>query len=136
MSETAAPNPYLYAWLTLFRGMSKYFRFECEGFENLRTRTSLLVGYHGSPFPVDVFMLSTRVHDELGYILPAIWLRTWGEIPVLRSMVRALSGFLSEPNSAEMQSLIREGKHLVVLPGGSREGMKPFWRRYRLEWGD
>jgi 1-acyl-sn-glycerol-3-phosphate acyltransferase len=116
--------------------MSKYFRFECEGFDNLRTQSSLIVGYHGSPFPVDVFMLSARVHDELGYMLPAIWLRTWGQIPGLRTMVPALSGFLSEPNAEEMKTLVSQGKHLVVLPGGSREGMRPFWRRYRLEWGD
>lgn len=136
MSSSNGGNPYLTAWLTLFRGMSKYFRFECEGFEHLRACASLIVGYHGSPFPVDVFMLSTRVYDELGYMLPAIWLRTWGNVPMLRAMVPALSGFLSEPSPEEMDALIRERKHLVVLPGGSREGMRPFWRRYRLEWGD
>lgn len=136
MSDGARQNPYLATWLTVFRGLSKYFRFECEGFDNLRTRSSLIVGYHGSPFPVDVFMLSARVHDELGYMLPAIWLRTWGQVPVLRAMVPALSGFLSEPDAEDMETLIRERRHLVVLPGGSREGMRPFWRRYRLEWGN
>ena len=35
----------------------------------------------------------------LGYMLPAIWLRAWGRIPVLRSMVPALSGFLSPRGS-------------------------------------
>jgi 1-acyl-sn-glycerol-3-phosphate acyltransferase len=135
MTEQDDFNPYLSGWLFLFRTLSKYFRFECEGFEHLRTSTSLIVGYHGSPFPVDVFMLSARVHDELGYMLPAIWLRTWGRIPVLRSMVPALNGFLAEPTPPEMAVLIRRRQHLVVLPGGSREGMRPFWRRYELEWG-
>jgi 1-acyl-sn-glycerol-3-phosphate acyltransferase len=132
----APPNPYLTVWLGTFRFFSRYFRFECEGFDNLRGRPALIVGYHGSPFPVDVFMLSVRVHDELGYMLPAIWLRTWGQLPILRQMVVALSGFLGEPGPDEMRTLVDTGKHLVVLPGGSREALRPFWRRYRLDWGD
>lgn len=132
----ARGNPYLALWLLTFRSFSRYFRFDCEGFENLRGKSCLVVGYHGSPFPVDVFMLSVKVYDELGYMLPAIWLRTWGSAPVLRQMVPALSGFLGEPSPDAMRDLIDQGKHLVLLPGGSREGLRPFWRRYRLDWGD
>jgi len=51
-------------------------------------------------------------------------------------MVPALSGYLGEPPPDAMRDLIGQGKHLVLLPGGSREGLRPFWRRYRVDWGD
>ncbi len=136
MLRTFRENPYLGAWLAMFRAFSRYFRFQCEGFEHLRGPPSLIVGYHGSPFPVDVFMLSVKIYDELGYMLPAIWLRAWGQLPLLRNMVPALDGYLGEPSAEAMQKLVRDGKHLVVLPGGSREGLRPFWRRYQVDWGD
>ena len=60
--------PYLKIWLATFKAFSRYFRYEVEGFEHLRdTRSALVVGYHGGPWAFDLFMLSVRMYEELGY---------------------------------------------------------------------
>lgn len=125
------------AWLGWFGLLRRYFRFRVDGFQHLcGGRSALLVGYHGMPHPLDVFMLSVEVERRLGYVLPAVWLDTWGRLPLLREMVPALNGFVGPPTPADMRALVASGRHLVVLPGGSREGLRPFWRRGRLEWGE
>lgn len=134
--STIPPHLYRRAWLAWFGLLRRYFRFQVEGFEHLcGGRSALLVGYHGMPHPLDVFMLSVEVERRLGYVLPAIWLDSWGKLPLLREMVPALNGFLGRPGPDEMRDLLACGRHLVVLPGGSREGLRPFWRRYTLDWG-
>jgi len=127
---------YLAAWLTGFRLASRYFRYECEGFEHVRAGPALLVAYHGRPHPADVFMLSVRIYDELGYMLPAVWATTWGEVPALRGLVSALGGFYGEPSAEQMARLIAEGRHLVVCPGGTREALRPAWQKTHVDWGE
>ena len=123
------------AWLRLFRLAQRYFRFEVEGFEHLRGPAALLVGYHGGPWSLDVFMLSAKLHDELGHLPRAVFLSTWGAVPVLRDMVEALDGLYGPPTEADVALMRARGQHLVVLPGGTREALRPFWRRGRVDFG-
>lgn len=128
---------YKQAWLKGFRFWGAYFRYECEGFEHLRLdRSALLVGYHGMPFPIDIFILSTRMHDELGYIPHAFWLDTWGRVPFLKDLVGALGGFLEQPTHAQVERVKAARRHFVVCPGGTREALRPFWKAGSLEWGE
>jgi 1-acyl-sn-glycerol-3-phosphate acyltransferase len=113
----------------------RYFRFETRGFENLHRPTSLIVGYHGGPWALDIFMLSAKIHDEFGLLPRAIFLETWGWLPVLRDMVMALDGLYGEPDDAALAEMRRRGQHLVVLPGGTREALRPFWGTGSVDFG-
>src|SRR5262249_10613156 len=83
----AARRARISGWLATFRAAARSFRYEVRGLERLRGPSSLIVGYHGGPWALDVFMLSARMHDELGQLPRAIFLETWGWFPVLRDMV-------------------------------------------------
>ena len=115
---------YLRTWLATFRAAQRYFRYEVEGLEHLRGRSSLLVGYHGGPWALDIFMLSARMHDELGHLPRAIFLDTWSRFPILRDMVASLGGFYGAPTRERVQQIRERGEHIVVLPGGTREALR------------
>lgn len=117
------PGPYVRAALSLTRGFARYFRYECEGFENLAlAETALLVGYHGRPWTFDLILLCERMHRELGQTPQPIWARPMRWAPVLRGLVEEVGGLYSYPGPSQVQELKARGRHLVVLPGGLREG--------------
>jgi hypothetical protein len=120
----------------LIRGFSRYFRYECEGFEHLASKeSSLLVAYHGRPWPTDLFLLFERAHRELGRVPQPIWGEPLRWIPVISDFVEEVGGLYTYPEPSEMEELKARGDHLVVLPGGLREGFRPFWAGRSLDWG-
>jgi hypothetical protein len=54
-------------------------------------------------------------------------------IPVLRWLVDGL-GFLTNDDDDVVRAGAR-GEHIVVTPGGAREGCRSFRRRYQVQWG-
>lgn len=131
------PGPYLRVALPLIRGLARYFRYECEGFDHLASKEpSLLVAYHGRPYPIDIFLLCERVHRDLGHVPQPIWGEPLRWIPLLRGFAEEVGGIYSYPEPAEMEQLRARGRHLIVLPGGLREGYRPFWKRRSIDWGD
>jgi 1-acyl-sn-glycerol-3-phosphate acyltransferase len=129
MASTALP-------LATFRFWRQYFRYETEGFEILATaEPSLIVAYHGGPWTFDLFMLATQMHDELGYFPRAVWHPLWWRVPGVRDAVVELGGIPGRPSDDEMAELKARGQHLVIAPGGTREGLRPFWRRGRIDFG-
>jgi 1-acyl-sn-glycerol-3-phosphate acyltransferase len=129
-------SPALTVPLATFRLCTRYFRYEVEGFEVLAdSPSSLIVAYHGGPWTVDLWMLAARMHDELGYFPRAFWHRIWWTFPALRQAVTELGGLPSHPTAAEMRAIKSRGEHLVVAPGGTREGLRPFWRHHRVDFG-
>jgi 1-acyl-sn-glycerol-3-phosphate acyltransferase len=129
MASTALP-------LATFRFWRQYFRYETEGFENLASaEPSLIVAYHGGPWTVDLFMLATQMHDELGYFPRAVWHPLWWRVPGVRDAVVELGGIPGRPSDDEMAEIKARGQHLVIAPGGTREGLRPFWRRGRIDFG-
>ena len=55
------------SWLAFWRCLQRYHRYDVEGFEHLAAPgATLIVGYHGRGFAVDLCLLSVVVHDRLG----------------------------------------------------------------------
>jgi 1-acyl-sn-glycerol-3-phosphate acyltransferase len=130
------PGPHVRVALRLTRVFARYFRYECEGFENLALQeTALLVGYHGRPWPFDLVLLCERMHRELGQLPQPIWAKPMRWAPVLRGLVDEVGGLYSYPSPSQVEELKARRRHLVVLPGGLREGLRPFWAPRVLDWG-
>jgi 1-acyl-sn-glycerol-3-phosphate acyltransferase len=122
--------------LATFRFWARYFRFETEGFDVLASAgPSLIVAYHGGPWTFDLWMLAARMHDELGYFPRAIWHPMWFSVPAVSDAVAELGGIPGRPTDAEVAAIKSRGEHLVVTPGGTREGLRPFWRQRRVDFG-
>jgi 1-acyl-sn-glycerol-3-phosphate acyltransferase len=131
-----ASNPRIRLPLASFRFWTQYFRFETEGFDVLAsTEPALIVGYHGGPWTFDLWMLAVRMHDELGYFPGACWHPIWWRFPVLRETVAELGGLPGAPTDLDVAAMKARGEHLVLAPGGTREGLRPFWKGYRVDFG-
>lgn len=124
------------AALATFRFWQRYFRYEVEGFEILaETEPAVVVGYHGGPWALDLLMLGTRVHDELGYFPRACWHPVWWRIPSVGKVVTDLGGLPRRPTDDEMHTLKARGEHIVFAPGATREGLRPLWDGRRVDFG-
>jgi 1-acyl-sn-glycerol-3-phosphate acyltransferase len=122
--------------LATFRLWMRYFRYELEGFETLvETQPSVIVGYHGGPFTFDLWMLGTRMYDELGYFPRACWHPSWWRVPAVGKIVSELGGLPQFPTDADIRALKSRGEHLVFAPGGPEEGLRPFWDGGRVHLG-
>jgi 1-acyl-sn-glycerol-3-phosphate acyltransferase len=124
------------AALATFRLWQRYFRFEVDGWEILaQSEPAVVVGYHGGPWALDLLMLGARVHDELGYFPRACWHPGWWTIPAVGEIVTQLGGLPRRPTDAEMRALKARGEHIVLAPGATREGLRPFWDGRRVDFG-
>ena len=122
--------------LATFRFWTRYFRFEVEGFDIVATsEPALLVGYHGGPWTFDLWMLGVRMYDELGYFPRAFWHRSWWRLPAVGRVVTELGGLPGPPTDADIVALKSQGEHLVLAPGGTREALRPFWKRQHVDFG-
>jgi 1-acyl-sn-glycerol-3-phosphate acyltransferase len=122
--------------LATFRLWARYFRYTVEGFENLAaSEPAVIVAHHGGPWTFDLWMLGTRMHDELGYFPQACWHPAWWRVPAVGRFVDQLGGLPRRPTDAEMAALKARGEHLVLAPGGPREGLRPFWDEHRVDFG-
>jgi 1-acyl-sn-glycerol-3-phosphate acyltransferase len=136
-SSVPQPDFYLRLWDRTFALAERWFRYECQGFEHLTSagRSCLLVAYHGMPVPWDVFIMARHIVARFGYFPHAVWLKTWHYLPFFRSMVPALGGVYGPPSVEHMRGIKERGEHFFVAPGGAREGLRPAWRRYQVDWG-
>jgi 1-acyl-sn-glycerol-3-phosphate acyltransferase len=122
--------------LATFRLWMRYFRYETEGFETLaETEPSVIVAYHGGPWTFDLWMLGVRMYDELGYFPRAFWHRSWWRLPAVGRVVTELGGLPGPPTDADIVALKSQGEHLVLAPGGTREALRPFWKRHHVDFG-
>ena len=122
--------------LATFRFWTRYFRFEVEGFDIVATsEPALLVGYHGGPWTFDLWMLGLRMHDELGYFPRASWHSVWWRVPALGRAVEELGGIRGAPTDDDVRTLKARKEHFVVAPGGTREGLRPFWSGGHVDFG-
>lgn len=121
---------YLAAW----RFYRRYFRYQVEGFEHLRGGgAAVIVGYHGRPVAYDLCILLVEVYERLGYFPHAVVHGAAQQVRGLRWLSEGL-GFVTGDGDA-VQRAVARGEHLVVLPGGTREGCRSFRRRYQVDWG-
>jgi 1-acyl-sn-glycerol-3-phosphate acyltransferase len=122
-------------WLAVWRLAQRYHRYTVEGLEHLDgPRAALIVGYHGRPFAFDLCMMTVALHDRLGYFPHAIVHRGVNRVPPLGWVIRRLGGLTGD--GPELAAAVARGEHIMVTPGGAREGTRPFWDRYRVHWGE
>lgn len=123
------------AWLTYWGAMRRYHRYEVTGFEHLeRTAPALLVGYHGRPIAHDLCMLTVTMHERLGYLPHGVIHGYFGENAVLRRAIDDL-GFVTGDGDAIAAAVARR-EHIMVQPGGTREGCRSVRHRYEVDWGE
>ena len=123
------------AWLAFWRAMRVYHRYEVEGIHHLeRPSAALIVGYHGRPLAYDLCMLTVTVHERLGYLPHGIIHGYFGAQPALRWIIDGL-GFVTG-DGRDLDEAVARGEHVLVQPGGTREGCRSFRHRYEVDWGD
>src|SRR5206468_3321047 len=116
-------------WLRFWREMQCYHRYRVEGLEHLDGGSArLIVGYHGRPFALDMCMLTVAIHDRLGYLPHGIVHRGVDAIPPLGWLVDGL-GFV-RGDGPDLAAAVARGEHIVVTPGGAREGCRSWRDRY------
>jgi 1-acyl-sn-glycerol-3-phosphate acyltransferase len=142
ISPAAAPIPERYGrhgrgMLTVGRALGRYFRFELEGLDRLpRDRSCLVALYHGTGIPLHLWCMVPRLVDELGYFPLTVVLQALRHVPVLNRCLVELGATFGEPDERAVGELVARARHAIVCPGGVREGARPFWRRYTVDWGD
>ena len=122
-------------WRLQFQLLRRWHRYEVVGMEHLpRDRSALLVGYHGRPLALDLCMLTVAIDDALGYLPHGVIHGYFGENRVLRWLIDGL-GFVTGDGDAIEQAVAR-GEHILVQPGGTREGCRSVRHRYQVDWGN
>lgn len=125
----------LSAWLLAFRLARAYHRYEVIGFEHIsRPGAALLVGYHGRPVAYDLCMLLVTAYERLGYMPHGIVHGAVDHQPIMKWVCDGL-GFITGDGAA-VEEAVRRGEHIIVQPGGTREGCRSFRHRYEVSWGD
>jgi 1-acyl-sn-glycerol-3-phosphate acyltransferase len=121
------------AWFGFLR---RWHRYEiARGFEHLDVpEARLVVGYHGRPIAHDLCMLLTVCHERLGYLPHPIFHAYFGQNGRTARWLDDL-GFVTADGPA-IAAAVARGEHIFVTPGGTREGCRPFWERYRVSWGE
>nr|WP_275976849.1 lysophospholipid acyltransferase family protein [Polyangium aurulentum] len=128
-------NVPLAAWLGYWGAMRRYHRYEVSGIEHLeRPGSALIVGYHGRPIAHDLCMLTVTLHERLGYLPHAIVHGAAEKQPLMRWVTEGL-GFVTGDGEAMARAIAR-GEHVIVTPGGIREGCRSFLHRYQVDWGE
>jgi hypothetical protein len=128
-------NVPLAAWLAYFRLMRLYHRYEVLGLEHLDCREArLIVGYHARPVAYDLCMLTVTLYERLGYLPHGVVHAAVRSNALMRWVSTGL-GFVTGDDAAVAEAVSR-GEHVLVQPGGTREGCRSFRHRYRVDWGN
>jgi 1-acyl-sn-glycerol-3-phosphate acyltransferase len=121
-------------WLTAFRLLRRYHRYRIIGLETLlEPGARLIVGYHGRPLALDQCMLTVALYERLGYMPHGVIHGAFDKNPVLKWLSDGL-GFVTGDGQA-LAAAVARGEHLLVQPGGTREGCRSFRHRYQVDWG-
>ena len=123
------------AWYGLWDVMRRYHRFEVRGLERLdAVRPALLVGYHGRSYATDLIMLQAMLRRTKRPVPRAIIQDLFVTAPVLRWLGEG-GQFLGR-NERDIAAAVARGEHIIVTPGGVREGYRGIGPRYRVDWED
>jgi 1-acyl-sn-glycerol-3-phosphate acyltransferase len=125
----------LTTWLAMFRLLRAWHRYEVIGLETLlRPGAKLIVAYHGRPLALDQCMLTVTLYERLGYLPHGIIHGYFGQNRLLRRWIDGL-GFVTG-DGPELAEAVARGEHILVQPGGTREGCRSFRHRYQVDWGE
>jgi 1-acyl-sn-glycerol-3-phosphate acyltransferase len=122
------------AFLAYARTLARYHRYTVQGLHHVEPgRAALLVGYHGTPFAWDMFMLAATLHDRDGVMPHGIFHDIFDRYRPLRQLLDALGGVTRD--GPGLAAAVERGEQILLLPGGSREAARDFRHRYRIDWG-
>ncbi|MBN1210768.1 MAG: acyltransferase family protein [Myxococcaceae bacterium] len=125
----------LAAWLAAFRTLRAWHRYEVRGLDSLLSPgAKLIVAYHGRPLALDQCLLTVTLYERLGYLPHGIIHGYFGQNRLLRRFIDGL-GFVTGDGPGIVQAVAR-GEHILVQPGGTREGCRSFRHRYKVDWGE
>lgn len=125
----------LSTWLAAFRVLRLWHRYEVRGLDTLlRPGAKLIVAYHGRPLALDQCMLTVTLYERLGYLPHGIIHGSFGQNRLLRRWIDGL-GFVTGDGPGIAEAVAR-GEHILVQPGGTREGCRSFRHRYQVGWGE
>lgn len=120
-------------WLATMAAGRRWFSYSVEGMEHLRTHEcKFVVGYHGRPLAWDLFLLGAEIQREQGYLPLALVHRIFMDWPYLRWLTEGL--VWSTGKGPILDDAIAKGRHVILAPGGTQEGLRPGWVRYRVDW--
>ncbi|MDC0708014.1 lysophospholipid acyltransferase family protein [Stigmatella sp. ncwal1] len=125
----------LASWLAVFRALRAWHRYEVIGLDTLLSPgAKLIVGYHGRPLAFDQCMLTVELYERLGYLPHGIIHGAFQANRLLRWWIDGL-GFVTG-DGEELTEVVARGEHILVQPGGTREGCRSFRHRYQVDWGE
>jgi hypothetical protein len=125
----------LATWLAAFRVLRAWHRYEVLGLDTLlRPGAKLIVAYHGRPVALDQCMLTVTLHERLGYLPHGIIHGYFGQNRLLRWWIDGL-GFVTGDGPG-IEAAVARGEHVLVQPGGTREGCRSFRHRYEVDWSE
>lgn len=120
-------------WLATMAAWRRWFSYSVDGLEHLRTHEcKIVVGYHGRPLAWDLFLLGAEVHREQGYLPLALVHYDFMNWPYLRWLTEGL--VWTTGKGPILDDAIAKGRHIILAPGGEREGLRPGWVRYEVDW--
>jgi hypothetical protein len=120
-------------WLATMDMWRRWFGYTVEGIEHLRTHEcKIVVGYHGRPLCWDLFLLGAAIHREQGYLPLALVHYDFMKWPYLRWLTEGL--VWTTGKGPILDDAIAKGRHVILAPGGEREGLRPGWVRYQVDW--
>lgn len=124
----------LSVYLAVWRFYRRYFRYSVQGFENLPCdRSAMIVGYHGRPVAYDLCILLVEIYERCGYFPHAVVHAAVKQSKHLGKVADALH-FVTGDGPDIREALARK-EHIVVVPGGTREGCRSFRHRHEVQWG-
>lgn len=104
-----------------------------HGLENVPPEgPALLVGNHTVYGVIDAPLIFFEIHRRYG-----VWVRSLADhahwkVPVWRTIMNV--GGSVDGTRDNCRALLRDGRHVVVFPGGAREATRDRDDRYRLQW--
>jgi 1-acyl-sn-glycerol-3-phosphate acyltransferase len=122
-------------WIAYWNSLRVYHRYEVHGLWHLgeMKTPALIVGYHGRPFAHDLCMLQMLLLERTGQMPSAIVHESMTKSPPLSWIVEGMEFVAGDDDS--ISKAIKQGKSLIVTPGGTREACRSYRDRYEVNWG-
>jgi len=117
---------------TIAELLSRYFRYDVEGLENLPDDGGALIVSPHSTVTVDGVLLAKAIFDWCGRIVRGLGDHTLFRLPHVREMVVRLGIVDGNPDNAH--ALLERGDLCFAMPGGGPEAYKSSARRYMIQW--
>jgi 1-acyl-sn-glycerol-3-phosphate acyltransferase len=129
------PSPFaLDLWCRMTDLLSWWFRYRCEGYENIPAdRSCLIAGYHGRP-AFDMFILMAEMYRRDGRFPYGVSHRALFGLTPTRALMESLAMYGG--SDEETATLVQRGEPIAVLPGGARECYRSSKVLYRVDWGN